>query len=181
MRDSLKADGLVALNGHAVAATPASLANYSFPEGRLKTLSDSTKIPVVLMACGSLSVLNYESKATFYFIDIFTAPRLPFSTFVRLALLIYDHKHQASSGGGTLRQEMLTRILCRSIRNGQRLYQVQPSRVRSCGRSGRYARLDSEQVIDFQAGYLSPVSDAYKKVSLSEDRHLFKILLKRPY
>ena len=123
MGDSPKADGMASSNGHAVAPTPASLADYSFPEGRMKTLSHSTKTPVVLMACGSLSVLEYYSKATFCYIDVFTAPRSPFSTFVsRCSLRIHDHEYQASSGLGTCRVKGLTRILCRSVRNGQRLY-----------------------------------------------------------
>lgn len=61
MGDSPKTDGVAAPTDRAVAAAPASLANYSFPEGRLKVLSDSTKTPIVLMACGSLSV--YECHA----------------------------------------------------------------------------------------------------------------------
>lgn len=59
-------DGLASPNGRAVAATPASLANYTFPEGRLKILSDSTRTPVVLMACGSLLVQGYYGDAKFY-------------------------------------------------------------------------------------------------------------------
>ena len=60
MGDSLRTDGLPTLN--TVGATSASLANYSFPESRLRTLSDSKKIPVILMACGSLSVAEPYSK-----------------------------------------------------------------------------------------------------------------------
>ena len=60
MGDSLRTDGLPILN--TVGATSASLANYSFPESRLRTLSDSKKTPVVLMACGSLSVAEHYSK-----------------------------------------------------------------------------------------------------------------------
>ena len=60
MDDSLRTDGLPTLN--TVGATSASLANYSFPESRLRTLSDSKKIPVILMACGSLSVAEPYSK-----------------------------------------------------------------------------------------------------------------------
>lgn len=59
MSDSPKTDGVASPNVHAAAATPASLANYSFPEGRLKTLSDSTKTPLVLMACGSFSPVTF--------------------------------------------------------------------------------------------------------------------------
>lgn len=62
MGDSPKTDGVASPNGHAVIKTPASLANYSFPEARLKTLSDPTKTPLVLMACGSLSVAEYCSE-----------------------------------------------------------------------------------------------------------------------
>ena len=62
MGDSLKTDGLSTPNGPAVSATPSSLAHYSFPQSRLKTLSDSKKIPVILMACGSLSVAELRSK-----------------------------------------------------------------------------------------------------------------------
>ena len=62
MGDSPKTDGVAAPTDRAVAAAPASLANYSFPEGRLKVLSDSTKTPIVLMACGSLSVLERHAK-----------------------------------------------------------------------------------------------------------------------
>lgn len=65
MGDSPKTDGGASPNAHAAAATPASLANYTFPEGRLKTLSDSTKTPLVLMACGSLSVSKHYSDVTF--------------------------------------------------------------------------------------------------------------------
>lgn len=67
MGDSFRTDGVTPLNGHAVAETPASLANYSFPENRLKTLSDPTKTPLILMACGSLSVPEYsERRFPFY-------------------------------------------------------------------------------------------------------------------
>ncbi|CAD6567776.1 MAG: hypothetical protein ASARMPRED_001136 [Alectoria sarmentosa] len=59
MGDSLKTDGVASPNAHAVAATPASLANYSFPESRLKTLNDSRKTPLVLMACGSFSPVTF--------------------------------------------------------------------------------------------------------------------------
>ena len=62
MGDASKMDGLAGPNGRAIATTPSSLANYSFPESRLKTLSDTKKIPVILMACGSLSVPEYSSK-----------------------------------------------------------------------------------------------------------------------
>lgn len=67
MADSLKPDGLPAPNGHATAAAPASLANYSFPRSRLKALSDSKKIPLVLMACGSLSVRQDHSSLHVWF------------------------------------------------------------------------------------------------------------------
>ena len=67
MGDSPKTDGVASPNGHAAAATPASLANYSFPEGRLKTLSDSTKTPLILMACGSLLVSEDHSNGRFLF------------------------------------------------------------------------------------------------------------------
>ena len=60
MGDSLRTDGLPTLN--TVGATSASLANYSFPESRLRILSDPKKIPVILMACGSLSVAEPYSK-----------------------------------------------------------------------------------------------------------------------
>lgn len=59
MGDLLRTDGVPSPNGHAAAAVPTSLANYSFPQDRLKTLSDSKKTPVVLMACGSLSVSEH--------------------------------------------------------------------------------------------------------------------------
>ena len=60
MGDSLRTDGLPTLNS--VGATSASLANYSFPDSRLRILSDPKKIPVILMACGSLSVAEPYSK-----------------------------------------------------------------------------------------------------------------------
>lgn len=59
MGDASKMDGLAGPNGRAIATTPASLANYSFPESRLKTLSDTKKIPVILMACGSFSPVTF--------------------------------------------------------------------------------------------------------------------------
>ncbi|CAF9937277.1 hypothetical protein IMSHALPRED_011083 [Imshaugia aleurites] len=59
MSESPKADGVASPKDNAVAAAPASLANYNFPEGRLKTLSDSTKTPIVLMACGSFSPVTF--------------------------------------------------------------------------------------------------------------------------
>lgn len=40
-------------DGHIIPSLPASLEDYTFPTGRLKTLNDSTKTPLVLMACGS--------------------------------------------------------------------------------------------------------------------------------
>lgn len=99
MGDSLRADGLATPNGHAVAATPASLANYSFPDSRLKTLSDPKKIPLILMACGSLSVSLYIHNSTFGFIDIVTALRSLSSTFVRRrSLQNSDYDYRASSG-----------------------------------------------------------------------------------
>ena len=67
MGDSPKTDGVAAPTDRAVAAAPASLANYSFPEGRLKVLSDSTKTPIVLMACGSLSVYECHAKRHVWF------------------------------------------------------------------------------------------------------------------
>ena len=60
MGDSFRTEGLPTLN--TVGATSASLANYSFPESRLRTLSDPKRIPVILMACGSLSVAEPYSK-----------------------------------------------------------------------------------------------------------------------
>ena len=65
MSDFRKTDGVASANGHPFTVTPAGLANYSFPEARLKTLSDPAKTPVVLMACGSLSVGRAIWNATF--------------------------------------------------------------------------------------------------------------------
>lgn len=103
MGDSPKTDGMASPNGHAVIETPASLANYSFPEGRLKTLSDPTKTPLILMACGSFSPV----------------------TFLHL-----------------------------------RLFEMANDYI-------KFSRTDFEVV----GGYLSPVSDAYKKAGLASAEH----------
>lgn len=57
--DFRKTDSMASANGHPFTVTPTGLANYSFPEARLKTLSDSAKTPVVLMACGSFSPVTF--------------------------------------------------------------------------------------------------------------------------
>lgn len=44
----------------------------------------------------------------------------------------------------------------------------------------RYARFDPEHGVDFRAGYLSPVSDAYKKVGLFKEKNPFRQGPKRP-
>ncbi|KAM0803655.1 hypothetical protein BDR22DRAFT_886486 [Usnea florida] len=59
MSDFRKTDSVASANGHPFTVTPAGLANYSFPEARLKSLSDSAKTPVVLMACGSFSPVTF--------------------------------------------------------------------------------------------------------------------------
>ena len=41
--------------------------------------------------------------------------------------------------------------------------------------------MDPGRDIDFALGYLSPVSDAYKKVDFFEERYPSRLVLKRPY
>lgn len=58
---SFNAAGLPLTDEHIATHIPASVEDYSFPTNRLRTLSDSTKTPLVLMACGSCQshVLSY--------------------------------------------------------------------------------------------------------------------------
>ena len=47
------AAGLPLTDGHIATHVSATLEDYSFPTDRLRTLNDTTKTPLVLMACGS--------------------------------------------------------------------------------------------------------------------------------
>ena len=47
------AAGLPLTDEHIATHIPANVEDYSFPTSRLRTLRDSTKTPLVLMACGS--------------------------------------------------------------------------------------------------------------------------------
>lgn len=50
---SSTAAGLPLTDEHIATHVPATLEDYSFPTDRLRTLNDTTKTPLVLMACGS--------------------------------------------------------------------------------------------------------------------------------
>ncbi len=50
---SSTAAGLPLTDEHIATHIPATVEDYSFPTDRLRTLNDSTKTPLVLMACGS--------------------------------------------------------------------------------------------------------------------------------
>ena len=50
---SSTAAGLPLTDEHIATHIPATVEDYSFPIDRLRTLNDSTKTPLVLMACGS--------------------------------------------------------------------------------------------------------------------------------
>ena len=50
---SSTAAGLPLTNEHIATHIPATVEDYSFPTDRLRTLNDTTKTPLVLMACGS--------------------------------------------------------------------------------------------------------------------------------
>ena len=50
---SSTAAGLPLTDEHIATHIPVTVEDYSFPTDRLRTLNDSTKTPLVLMACGS--------------------------------------------------------------------------------------------------------------------------------
>ena len=62
---SSTAAGLPLTDEHIDTHIPATVEDYSFPTDRLRTLNDSSKTPLVLMACGSCRPYVFVQSCTY--------------------------------------------------------------------------------------------------------------------